>query len=48
MMNDNSQQTVLITVLFIPERKKGGKIGLRVFYELRAVEKLNTSINAES
>lgn len=27
MMNDNSQQRVPVTVLFIPERKKGGRTG---------------------
>lgn len=42
MMNDNSQQRVLVTVLFIPERKKGERTGKRLFYKLNAVEKLNT------
>lgn len=41
-MNANSQQIVLVTVLFIPERKKGGRIRERLFYKLSAVEKLNT------
>jgi len=51
MMNDNSQQGVSVTVLFIPERRKegrqeGGKeerrTGRRFFYKLSTVEKLNT------
>ena len=41
-MNDNSQQSVLVTVLFIPERKKRGRTGQRLFNKLSAVEKMNT------
>lgn len=33
---------VLVTVLFIPETKKGGRTGWKLFYKLGAVEKLNT------
>lgn len=43
-MNDNSQQRALVTVLFIPERKKEERTGKRkrLFYKMNAVEKLNT------
>lgn len=44
-MNDNSQQRLPITVLFIPERKRKGRTGNRLFYIMNhLVEKLNTTV----